>query len=115
MLANARVWQVNAPEKIYTALWKSNDGTIYAHFFNYTGVTVKAGDALDPSYPKVAYPAVNKDITFTLKGVEKTAVAVADSPDFKGSKKLKSSWKNGDLTVTLPKELMKTYTIVKVK
>ena len=53
--------------------------------------------------------------SFTLKGVEKTAVAVADSPDFKGSRKLKSSWKNGDLTVTLPKELMKTYTIVKVK
>ena len=115
ILAGSRVWQVNAPEKICTALWKSQDGAIYAHFFNYTGVTVKAGDKLDPRYPQVPYPAISKDITFTLKGVAKTAVAVADSPDFEGSKKLKSSWENGNLTVTLPKELMKTYTIVKVK
>ena len=114
LLEKSQVWQVNAPEQIYTALWQGKDKTIYAHFFNASGVKIKPGDKLDPLYPAEPYPAIKQDITFTIKGVEKSAAATAVSPDFAGSKKLQSSWKNGELTVTLPKELLKAYTIVKI-
>jgi hypothetical protein len=62
----------------------------------------------------VPYPALQKDITFTLKGV-KNGQVIAYSPDFAGGKVLKSTYSNGDLSVTLPKELLKTYTLIHVE
>jgi len=115
LLAGSRVWQLDAPEKILTALWRGNDKTVYIHFFNYSGVSLKAGEKMDPLAPKVPYPALKRDLTFTVYGVEKDAQAVAVSPDFKDSVKLSGSWQNGKLTVKMPKELLKTYTIVRVK
>ncbi|MBE6379785.1 MAG: hypothetical protein E7047_02520 [Lentisphaerae bacterium] len=111
--APGRVWNVNAPEKVVTALW-SNDKKIYIHFFNATGVTVKGGDKVDPLAPREPYPALTGDITFTLKNV-KNGKVIAYSPDFAGGKELKSVYSNGDLSVTLSKELLKTYTLIHVE
>ena len=111
--AAGRVWSVNAPGKVVTALWR-NDKMIYVHFFNATGVTVKGGDKVDPLAPRVPYPALQEDITFTLNDV-KNGKVTAYSPDFEGGKELKSSYENGKLTVTLPKELIKVYTLIHVQ
>ncbi|MBE6368695.1 MAG: hypothetical protein E7056_00855 [Lentisphaerae bacterium] len=112
--ANGRVWSTNAPEKVITALWRNKD-KIYVHFFNATGVEVKAGEMLDPLAPRgEKYPALTADISFTLKAV-KNGKVTAYSPDFEGGKVLESTYRNGELTVTLPKALLKTYTLIHVE
>jgi len=111
--AAGRVWSTNAPEKVVTALW-SNEDKIYVHFFNATGVTVKGGDKVDPLAPALPYPALTEDISFTLKAV-KNGKVIAYSPDFTGGKVLESTYSNGDLTVKLPKELLKVYTLIHIQ
>ena len=63
---------------------------------------------------KEAWPALKEDIMFSLRdGNVKSAYAV--SPDFEGHKPLKLK-KVGERTeITLPKELLKAYTIVYVE
>jgi len=111
--ANGRVWSINAPGKVVTALWRSQD-KIYVHLFNATGVNVKPGEKLDHNAPKLPYPALTGDITFTLKNVKNGRVT-AYSPDFEGGKALPCEYKNNDLTVTLSKDLLKTYTLIHVE
>ena len=69
---------------------------------------------MTPQPPKVPYPALTEDVVFTVPGKWREAVAV--SPDFAGRKplELRSAGEQG-VTVTLPKELLKTYTIVRLK
>ena len=114
LLAGSRVWQLDAPGKVFSAVWK-NSNAVYIHLFNQTGVTINPGDKLDPLYPAVPYPAITEDMSFVLDNVKKGAKAVAVSPDFAGRVELKSSWKNGKLFVQIPAKLLKTYTIVTVK
>jgi len=106
-------WQTNAPDRVYTALWREKNETLI-HWLNGTGFDMKSGDVLGNYAPALPYPAMAKDITFTLPGTFTCARAV--SPDFAGSKPLKMVQnKNNTVTVTLPKELLKTYTIVRLK
>ena len=65
--------------------------------------------------PKPAFPAIERDISFTIKSA-KPAKVVAISPDFPDEKPLQFSCdaSRGTVSVVLPKELLKAYTIVRI-
>ena len=80
-----------------------------------TGCRPKEGDVLDWGVSGEAYPALEKDIVFTLPGCTGQK-AVAVSPDFEGARSLAAVPNpDGSLTVTLPKELLKVYTLVRIR
>ena len=115
MVKDATVWTVRgAPDKVYTALWREKDGTLVIHFLNSTGTNIKPGEKMTPAAPNPAFPALKEDIVFTLPVAEGSTVT-ATSPDFDGGRPL-SVVRNGDgtATVTLPRELLKVYVVVKV-
>lgn len=115
MVKGATIWTVRgAPDKVYTALWREKDGTLVVHFLNSTGTNIKPGEKMGPEAPDPAFPALTEDIVFTLPVAEDAAVTAA-SPDFDGTRPL-AVVRNGDgtATVTLPRELLKTYAIVKI-
>ena len=111
--AQAGTWSCNAPEKVLATLYKQKQYH-YAHFLNATGVNLKVGDVIQFTIPDNAFPALKEDIVFTLPG-KKLTTAEAASPDFDGWKPLKVSVKDNSTTVTLPKELLKVYTLIRIK
>lgn len=113
--APAMWWRINAPEKVYTSLWREADGTLAIHFLNATGVNNVPWENLTSEAPDPAFPALAEDIVFTLpKGTGRKAVAT--SPDFEGEKTLSSvANADGSLTVVLPKALLKAYVLIRVK
>jgi len=106
-------WRVEAPEKVHTALWREADGSVVIHFLNVTGVKTRAGDVAEAKAPSPAFPPLERDIVFT---VPEGTVAVAVSPDFAGARELESEKaSDGSLTVTLPKELLNVYTLIRIR
>lgn len=113
--APAMWWRIDAPEQVYTSLWREKDGTLVIHFLNATGVHNVPWENLTSEAPDPAFPALTKDIVFTLPKGLGTA-ALATSPDFAGEKSLPVILQSdGSLAVTLPKELLKAYTLVRVR
>lgn len=113
--APAMGWRVDAPEQVYTSLWREKDGTLVIHFLNATGVHNVPWENLTSEAPNPAFPALAKDIVFTLPKGSGSA-AVATSPDFAGEKPLAAVRQtDGSLTVTLPNELLKAYVLIRVK
>lgn len=111
----ATVWRVDAPDRVCTSLWREETGAVCAHFLNLTGCGPKEGDVLDWTVPGEAYPALGKDIVFALPDAAGRK-AVAVSPDFEGVRPLATvSNPDGSLTVTLPKELLRVYTLVRIR
>ena len=111
--AKAGTWQCSAPEKVLATLYREN-GCYYAHFLNATGVNLKKGEEIKFTVPADAFPAPKENIVFTLPDTSVKA-AEAASPDFDGWKKLELVKKDGKTIIVLPKELLKVYTLVRVK
>lgn len=114
--ADAGVWQCSAPDKVHTSLYKiKNSNLLYAHFLNGSGSNFSYGDTIPVGVPEGGFPQLKEDITFELKDRVITR-AEAASPDFEGWKELRVEAVkaiNGS-RITLPKELLKVYTIVKL-
>ncbi len=113
LFGHATPWEVDAPFKVATELYRQGDALV-AHFLNGQGATLKKGDTYTVNPPGESWPPLQKDIQFTLNasGV-KTVYAV--SPDFKGHQPVPFT-RNGDsITVTLPKSLLRAYTLVWMK
>ena len=115
VFAGSTVWETNAPSGVYTALWREDDGAVVVHFLNATGTNIKFGEAMAFNAPDPAYPDIATDIQFTIPAANATT-AYAASPDYEGDRPLEMK-DNGDgtVTVTLPKELIKRYTQVRIK
>jgi len=101
---------VKAPEYIYSTWFRSADAEI-VHLLNATGGNVKYGTTLLGKSLAEAFPAIKEDIVVTLPAMEIKQV-YAVSPDFAGRKELKLQKKGKVMSVTLPKELLKAYTII---
>lgn len=115
VFGDASGFNVNAPAKVYTSLWKEADGTIAVHFLNGTGNNIKYGEAMINKSPVPAFPEMDKDIIFTLPAANVSSVTVA-SPDFDGVRTLDfAANDDGTITVTLPKDSFLRYSIVKIK
>jgi len=114
MAAPAKVWSVKAPRLVLSELYRDKDGLYAAHFLNTTGTeNVKLGEVVRGIKGEV-WPAIMEDVVFTMRdGNVKTAYAV--SPDFAGRKELEIKHVGSQAEITLPKELLKAYTIVYIK
>ena len=112
--AQAGVWQCDAPGKVHTTLYSiKNSKLMYAHFLNATGSNLAHGEVITVGVPENGFPPLKKDITFTVKNI-RIVSAEAASPDFEGWKTLKFANTADGATITLPGELLKVYTIVKI-
>ncbi len=90
-------------------------GTIAVHFVNAGGACLKPGDKITSVIPKTPFPPITADITFSFIG-EKAKSAVATSPDFEGERILDVLDDNdGGTSIVLPKQLIKAYTLVRIK
>ena len=119
LVAGADVWRTDAPGGVFTTVWRETKGpdgrATVVHFLNATGCDdLKVGETCTFASPKVPFPALEKDVVFTIGGGKS---ATAYSPDFGFGGRSLAARRNADgtLTVTLPKELLKGYTIVRIK
>ncbi len=113
-LDGASPWRVEAPTQVFAELYR-HDGALVAHFLNATGATLKKGEIVQPEPPHgVAWPALAEDIRFTLEAPQAREV-YAVSPDFAGRKPLPFTRDGAKITVTLPRKLLKAYTLVWMK
>ena len=110
LLRGATPWQVSAPTKVHAELYRQGDAYV-AHFLNGQGATLKKGELVRYDPPGEPWPSIAEDIRFNLEapGVRE---AYAVSPDFAGRKPLKIARNGARVTVTLPKQLLKAYTLV---
>ena len=114
IVGNANIWKVDAPDLVLTSIYQQ-DNSLYCHFFNATIGPIAKGEIMPYGVPEPAFPPMQKDITFEIKSAKPVKV-VAVSPDFPDEKALQYTYNeaNGMLKVTLNKELLKAYTIVRI-
>ena len=116
LLTDATVWRTqHLPEKVYSTIWRERDGALVVHFLNSTATDIRSGDQMPRQTPSPAWPAIEEDVRFALPAPA-DARACAVSPDFEGERPLETrDAGNGLLAVSLPKELLKAYTIVRIR
>ena len=90
---------------------RKKSGGYAAHFLNGTGTEMHTGKKVTHLPTGETWPAIKKDIVFTMQR-EKIKTAYAVSPDFTGRKPLQVTYSGGKSKIILPKELLKSYTIV---
>lgn len=112
-LEGARVWKTDAPEKIYTTLYRE-PARLLIHFLNGLGSsTLGKDDVMTADIAENCFPKLEADIHFSIECRNMTPGKVyAVSPDFEGRRNLEFTLENGVLTATLPAELLDVYTIV---
>ena len=108
------MWQVKAPRLVHSELYYCKSGGYVAHFLNGTGTELEKGQMITGGLHKEAWPALNADITFTLRD-SSVKKAYAVSPDFAGRIPLAVKNVGGKSEVTLPKGLLKAYAIVYIE
>lgn len=108
-------WKINAPETVYSSIWKELDGTLVIHLVNAGGACLRPGEKITATIPAVPFPPINGSMTFTVpaKGVKTVAIT---SPEFSGTRALDFT-DNGDgtTTVTVPPKSFEVYSVIKIK
>ncbi len=115
IIGDAKIWNPgNTPEKVLTSLYREN-GVTLIHFLNATGTKLKFNDPVPFGPPEQPFPKLPEDIRFSIR-LDSLSEADAVSPDFEGSKPLDfSKQPDGTYAITLPKELLTVYTLVRLK
>lgn len=91
------------------------DDQVLVHLLNGLATGNKKGDYITAGFKGTPFPPLEKDITFTVPAFGKNEI-FAVSPDFEGRKPLEGTYHDdGTVTVTLPKELLKGYTLVRIR
>lgn len=109
-------WRIEAPENVHVTPWREADGACVVHFLNSTGAPEPvAGESPAKGVPEVAFPSPAEDIVVTLPA-DGATTAVATSSDFAGEHPLRVTVNSdGTLTFILPRDLLKAYTLVRVR
>ena len=106
-------WQVSAPDKVYTSVWREKSGAIAIHFLNTTGVNNKTGEVVTNKSPVPAFPQLKDDIVFAIPA-SGAVRATATSPEFAGERELKVERVfDSKVCVTVPKDIFRTYLFVR--
>ena len=106
------IWEIEAPDKVYTAMWKERNGDVVIHFLNAMACDPPVGVLAPFDPPENPFPDLPADIVFTLPF--DASGASAASPDFDGVRSLPVKRNGVGSTVTLPKGLLKAYTVVRI-
>ena len=95
-------------------LYREKD-QVLVHLLNGLASGHSKGDQVPNTFKKAPFPALTRDITITVPAFGKNEI-YAVSPDFAGRKKLSGKYNaDGTVTVTLPKELLKGYTLIRIR
>lgn len=113
-IGRSATFKMDAPEKVYTSFYKDGD-TTFIHFLNHTGWNFKVGDKMPQGVAENAFPKLKNPVNAEVKTDQKISEVYAVSLDFKGKKPLQFKQENGVVKFTMPGELLKVYTIVKMR
>ena len=114
LVGGASLLKTDAPAKIFMTLYREGD-QVLVHLLNGLATGNKKGDYITAGFKGTPFPPLEKDITFTVPAFGENEI-FAVSPDFEGRKPLEGTYHdNGTVTVTLPKELLKGYTLVRIR
>ena len=113
ILGDTPWWRTDAPDRIHTTILRQPDA-LTIHFLNGAASYLKHGEIMPEFCPNPAWPPLQQDISFTIP-CDAAKEVYAVSPDFQGRKPIPFFLANGKLTATLPKALLKAYTIVWIK
>ena len=113
-IGDAASFKLTAPEKVYTSFYREGD-TLMIHFLNHTGFRYKPGDVMAWNVPEDAFPPLLEAIQGEVKVDRQLSEVYAVSPDFEGRKPLTFTQEGNTVKFTLPPELLKVYTIVKLR
>jgi hypothetical protein len=104
---------VSIPEKVPCTVYQQDNST-FVHLLNVTAVNMRKGELVPLAPPSPTFPELKNDLQFKIKlpGVKN---AYAASPDFSGHKPVKvEKLANGWYQITLPKALLKCYTVIRI-
>ena len=114
IIGNTSLLKTDAPEKVFMTLYREKD-QVLVHLLNGLASGHSKGDQVPNTFKKAPFPALTRDITITVPAFGKNEI-YAVSPDFAGRKKLSGEYHaDGTVTVTLPKELLKGYTLIRIR
>ncbi len=115
IIGGVRVWDPgNTPEKVLVSIYRENHETVI-HFLNATGTRLQFDEVVPFGNPVNPFPPLPEDIRFSM-ALDGLSEAYAVSPDFPGRKKLDfHKQPDGSYAITLPKELLSVYTLVRLK
>ena len=113
LIGDAASVRLKAPEEVFTSFYKDGD-SVWVHFLNHTGFKCKPGEILPRTVAPDAFPAIPEAIEGEIKIGRTISEAYAVSPDFKGRRALAYTQENGVVRFTLPPELLKVYTMVRM-
>ncbi|MBE6368931.1 MAG: hypothetical protein E7056_02075 [Lentisphaerae bacterium] len=112
--ASAGRWQTNLPAGVLTTLYK-NGNRWSIHLLNTRNNLLPKGEIVTYGVPADAFPPLEKDAVITLFDLEDVKQVRAVSPDFAGARNLEFKKNStGGITLTLPVELLKVYTIIHI-
>ncbi len=105
--------KTDAPPKVYMTVYREKE-SILIHVLNGTGTGAKHAERITERNTGNPFPPLAYDLHVSLFAPDaKETFAV--SPDFEGRRALPLSMdKNGNVIITLPKELLKVYTIIRI-
>ena len=115
-VGTASFWDAeNIPDRVQTSILRERSGALTIHFLNATGCDIRKGEMLCVPNRKTSFPPLAQDIVFGLpEDVGNRAVAI--SPDFPGERELAVRKDgHGRIRVTLPKECLRGYTLVRLR
>ena len=108
-------WRIDAPDKVFTAVWRESPDVYAVHFLNATGVRMKKGDKVITRPLNPAFPPIAEAMTIHAPLAGSWTVEVT-SPDFQGVKAFSMSRdSDSDLVVTLPPEVVSVYSLVRIR
>ncbi len=111
---DASVWTTDAPNRVYTSIWRERCGDVVIHFLNAMGGNAPVGVAAPMETPDPAFPEVKRDITFTIEAGREVSVT-ASSPDFEGERALSfERQSDGRITVAIPRGMLRAYTLIRI-
>ncbi len=113
-IGDAATFKLTAPENVFTSFYRDGD-TLMVHFLNHTGFRCEPGQILSWNVAEDAFPPLSKPIQGAVKVKRKISEVYAVSPDFKGRKQLTFTQNGDTVKFTFPPELLKVYTIVKLR
>ena len=113
-VADARWWRVvNAPDKLYTSVFREKSGEVVVHFLNATGCDLWKDGKFVSLKSMAKFPPLEKDVAFEVPAtVGETAAAFG--PELGPEEHPLEAKRKGDrLRVRIPKDFLQVYMLVR--
>lgn len=114
IVGDATVWTTDAPDMVYSGLWREADGTVAIQFLNATGGGWPVGEVVQVNLRGPVFPPLERDVSFTIRSWREVRVTVA-GPGLVGERELAAVRRGTELAVVVPHDALRTYAIVRIR